>query len=130
MIIADRCCMCRNRGESVDHLLVHCEVARGLWNEIFSSLELGWVMPETVVAILASWTDLKGIQQIKLIWKIIPIYIMWCVWQERNEQTFENKERSMEELKAFIFRTLCTWAIAINFNGQNFHDFFVSIDPT
>ncbi|KAG7958106.1 hypothetical protein I3843_10G002800 [Carya illinoinensis] len=101
--------MCRKGGggESVDHLLLHCEVARGLWNEILSQLDLGWVMPETVVAVLASWTDLRGIQQIKAIWKMIPICIIWCVWQEHNEGTFEDKERSMEELKDFFYRTLC-----------------------
>ncbi|KAG6729257.1 hypothetical protein I3842_01G018300 [Carya illinoinensis] len=130
VIIVDWCCMCKKGGESVDHLLLHCEVARGLWNEILSRLDLGWVMPESVVAVLDCWTDLRGIQQIKAMWKMIPICIMWCIWQERNERTFEDKERSMEELKAFFFRTLCTWAIAVNFNGQTFHDFLVASEPT
>ncbi|KAG2705295.1 hypothetical protein I3760_05G045600 [Carya illinoinensis] len=114
--------MCRKGGESVDHLLLHCEVARRLWNEVFSRLDLGWVMPETVVGALASWTVLRGNNQIKALWKMIPICIMWCVWQERNERMSEDKERSMEELKAFFFRTLCAWAIAVNFNGQDLHD--------
>jgi hypothetical protein len=27
VIVVDRCCMCQKNGESVDHLLIHCEVA-------------------------------------------------------------------------------------------------------
>jgi hypothetical protein len=27
IIVVDRCCMCKRDGESVDHLLLHCEVA-------------------------------------------------------------------------------------------------------
>ncbi|KAG2720879.1 hypothetical protein I3760_02G054900 [Carya illinoinensis] len=122
--------MCRKGGESVDHLLLHCEVVRGLWNEVFRRLDLGWVMPDSVVAAIASWTGLRGNNQIKAIWKMIPICIMWCIWKERNERTFEDKERSLEELKVFFFRTLCTWAIAISFNGQSLHDFLTSVDPT
>jgi hypothetical protein len=31
------------------YLLLHCEVARALWNAIFSRFSLSWVMPLRVV---------------------------------------------------------------------------------
>ena len=34
-IVMDRCYMCKKNGESVDHFLLHCEVAKVLWDEIF-----------------------------------------------------------------------------------------------
>jgi len=43
--VIDRCCMCKKSVESVDHLLLHCEVACLLWNTIFSRFSLSWVMP-------------------------------------------------------------------------------------
>ena len=87
-------------------------------------------MPKKVAGVVASWTNMRGNQQIKEVWKMIPIWIMWCLWQERNARTFEDKERSMEELKVFFFRTLCIWTIAVDFNGLELHDFLMSIAHT
>lgn len=79
VIIIDCCCMCKKSGETVDHLLLHCDVVRALWIEVFSILELAWVMPTTVEALLACWTNLRGIPQIKAVWKMVLICILWCL---------------------------------------------------
>lgn len=42
-------------GEMVDHLLLHCEVARVLWNAIFSHFSLSWAMPLRVVDLFTCW---------------------------------------------------------------------------
>jgi hypothetical protein len=34
--VINRCCMCKRSEETVDHLLLHCEVAYALWFAIFS----------------------------------------------------------------------------------------------
>jgi hypothetical protein len=36
MIVVNRCWLCEAEGESVDHLLIHCEVMNALWNVILS----------------------------------------------------------------------------------------------
>lgn len=36
VIIVDWCCMCKRTGETVDHILLHCDVARELWLFVFS----------------------------------------------------------------------------------------------
>jgi hypothetical protein len=48
VIVVNRCCLCKLDGESVD--LLHCEVARALWNTILSQFGLSQVMPNNVVA--------------------------------------------------------------------------------
>jgi hypothetical protein len=55
LIVVDWCCMCKKSGEMVDHLLLHCEVARALWNSVFGLCGLEWVMPQHVVDLYASW---------------------------------------------------------------------------
>jgi hypothetical protein len=49
------CCMCKSSGESTDHLLLHCDIAQGLWSLIFCLFGLHWVMPARVVDLLACW---------------------------------------------------------------------------
>ena len=39
------CCLCRCDEETVDHLLIHCKFAHGLWSEVFLMFGLQWVMP-------------------------------------------------------------------------------------
>lgn len=60
MCIADWCVLFKRDVESVNHLFLHCEVARFLWNEVLKWIGLLWVMPKDVVNLLAGWKRLKG----------------------------------------------------------------------
>jgi hypothetical protein len=53
LIVVNRCCLCKLNGESVDHLLLHCEVTSALWNAIFSCFGLSLVIPNSVVDLFA-----------------------------------------------------------------------------
>lgn len=53
IIIVDRCYLCKRDGESVDHLLLHCDVASTLWNLVFSRFDMSWVMPSRVINLFA-----------------------------------------------------------------------------
>lgn len=55
IIIVDWCCMSKQHGESVDHLLLHCIMPSGLWSLVFCLFGVQWVMPQRVVDFLASW---------------------------------------------------------------------------
>uniref|UniRef100_A0A2N9HVB8 N-acyl-aliphatic-L-amino acid amidohydrolase n=1 Tax=Fagus sylvatica TaxID=28930 RepID=A0A2N9HVB8_FAGSY len=56
LVLLDRCCMCKEDGESIDHLFLHCSVANELWQLVFSMFEIWWVMPYHVVDLLACWS--------------------------------------------------------------------------
>ncbi|XP_040992740.1 uncharacterized protein LOC121239540 [Juglans microcarpa x Juglans regia] len=130
VIILEWCCMCKKAGETVDHLMLHCEIARALWSDVFIRIGLIWVMPAIVVELLACWVMPDGAPQIKAVWKMVPICIMWCIWRERNERTFEDKELTLEGLRIFFYRTLLLWASAVDFNGLTVHDFLLSFLAT
>jgi len=53
-IVVDWCCMCMKSRKFIDHLLLHCEVARDLWNSLFKLFGFVWVMPRRVIE-LVSW---------------------------------------------------------------------------
>jgi len=111
VIVIDRCCMCKMNGEIVDHLLLHCEVARALWNAIFSRFSLSWVMPLRVVDLFAYWWT-SGRSRSVVMWKMVPCCLTWCLWREHNDIQFEDKERTIEELNAFFFHSLYSWTAA------------------
>jgi hypothetical protein len=108
MIVVNRCYLCKSDGESVDHLLLHCEVANALWNAILSRLGLCWVMPNSVRELLACWCS-GGRTRSAVAWKMIPLCLMWCIWRERNARCFEDSERSFEEILHYFLSTLYTW---------------------
>ena len=46
------------------------------------------------------------------IWNLVPLYLMWCIWRERNRWTFEDLDRSDDQLLALFFGSLFDWARA------------------
>jgi hypothetical protein len=70
VLVVGWCCMCKRSGESIDHLLLHCDVARDLWSAIFSLFSVTWVMPETVLDMLACWRGQKGNRSVLPVWRI------------------------------------------------------------
>jgi hypothetical protein len=85
--------MCKRSGESVDHLLLHCDVAYAMWSALFSRFGLSWVMPLRVLNLFACWWT-YGRPRSAVVWKMVPTLILWCVWKERNDRCFDDLERS------------------------------------
>jgi hypothetical protein len=89
------CCLCKEDGENIDHLFLHCTVARDLWNSVFTLFGMTWVMPRQVVDLLTCWQGSWGRHRHIEIWKAIPHCLMWCLWRERNARTFEDCEQNI-----------------------------------
>jgi len=53
--VINRCYMCKKTEKSVDHLLLHCDVASALWSSLFSRFKMSWVMPRRVIDLLTCW---------------------------------------------------------------------------
>ena len=115
ILILDWCCMCKRNGESVDHLLIHCPIAFDLWSMVFTLFGIHWVMPKTVVDLLACWQGKLGRHRNSAIWTAVPHCLMWCIWRERNNRHFEDLERSVADLKLFFLETLLDWVTVFGF---------------
>lgn len=74
-----RCYMCKKNVESVDHLLLHCKVARALLDDMFSRTKLAWVMPRSLVDLRTCWNGLQGSPYVAAVWRMIPSYLVWCI---------------------------------------------------
>ena len=100
-------------GEAIDHLLLHCPVARELWNIVSSLFEVHWVMLHGAVEVelLASWSDNFNRHRSTVIWSMIHHCLIWGIWRERNA-TFKGNGRSINGLKLSFFQTQLEWANA------------------
>lgn len=126
VIVVDWCCMWKKSGEFVDHLLLYYEIASALWNSTFSLFGLDWVMPRRVVDLFACWTAEFGSIHSVAVCKMISSCLMWCIWRGSNDQSFEDSERIVVELKAFFFNTLYHLTVAYDcFHISSFFDFLV-----
>lgn len=47
--------MCKSDGKTVNHLLLHCLVARELWLLVLSLFGVAWVVPDMLVGLFACW---------------------------------------------------------------------------
>ena len=119
--------MCKYNGELVDHLYLHCLVAMDLWSMVLGLFGVSWVMPKSVVGLLACWQGRFGRHRNDHIWIIVPHCLVWCLWRERNSRCFEDSERSIPDLKLFFFRIFLDWLSA--FWNQSLSSIFDFIDP-
>ena len=89
----------------MDHLLLHCPVAHSLWVHMLQVFGIQWVMPGFVESLVFCWSYWLG-KFNSDIRNIVLCYLMWIVWMERNQRSFEAKEKSLVQLQALCQKTL------------------------
>ena len=77
-----------------------------------------WVMPGSVTGLLSCWYQWLG-KHNSNIWNLIPGCIMWTVWLERNRYSFENMEKTLDELKVLSQRSLFEWSRCSGFTESS-----------
>ena len=110
MIFANRCFMCEEEEETIDHLLIHCKIAKLLWDLILSIVGISWVFPNSVLHTLLAWQGAAVGKKRKKIWLAAPLCLFWNLWRARNCLVFENEVPSAQILKANFVTTLWSWA--------------------
>ena len=61
-------------------------VAMDLWNMVFGLFGVCWVMPKSVVEVLACWQGRFGRRRNGYKWIIVSYCLVWCIWKERNSR--------------------------------------------
>jgi len=68
IMVVEWCCMWKKNKESIDHLLLHCDVARDIWSFFYSLFGVKWVMLRRVLDLLSSWGSSLGHGQVQNFW--------------------------------------------------------------
>ena len=111
------CNMCRSNGLSVDHLLLHCPMAGMLWNFVFRSFDVHWVLPKRVVDLLCGWWNMLG-RHTSDVWNLVPPCVMRTLWHERNRCTFKEEMKSGNQVLKCFITTLFKWSRAWGFTSS------------
>ena len=54
-ILTNKCALCKRESESIDHIILHCDEARLLWQLVFSIFGVRWVISKLVRETLLGW---------------------------------------------------------------------------
>jgi len=92
IVVVEWCVMCKKHGESIDHLLLYCDVAWVVWSYFYILFGVEWVMPSSVLDLLSGWGTLLGRGSAIRIWKQVLLCVLWGLWRERNSKLFEDVE--------------------------------------
>ena len=76
---------------------------------VFNLFGVRWVMPLRVLDMLSSWQGWFECHRYKRIWEAVPHCLMWCLQQECNARSFEDRERTIPDLKLFFMNSLFNW---------------------
>jgi hypothetical protein len=87
--------------ETINHLLIHCDLAFGLWSFVFWKFGILWVLPGCVLDLFFGWYNGLGKLHSK-VWNMVPPCLLWTLWRERNSRIFENTEHTDSHFKNFF----------------------------
>ncbi|KAL4199447.1 hypothetical protein AMTRI_Chr03g51160 [Amborella trichopoda] len=90
--------LCKQDGESVNHLLLHCPFVSMLWSWLQNMVGVSLPLPQDVLGIVHHFTPLFLPIVGRAIWKIVIGSIMWEVWKERNRRTFEGTVLNLDKV--------------------------------
>jgi hypothetical protein len=62
-------------------------------------------MPRRVVNFYAYWWTAGNTRSV-VVWKMAPSCLLWCLWKEMNDRSFEDRKKTLEEIKLY-FSTHC-----------------------
>ena len=66
--LVNRCFLCEEYEENINHLLVHCKKARMLWDLFLSIVGTSWVFLDSVIQTLLAWQGARMGKKHKNIW--------------------------------------------------------------
>ena len=108
-VLANRCFLCEEMEETVDHLLLHCSKARPLWDLLLAIVGVNWVFPLTFREALLSRSGSFVGKKHKKTWMVTLLIIFWTIWRERNSIVFNNNVFSAQRMKSSFLYNFWSW---------------------
>lgn len=115
------CPLCNNEEETPNHLLVLCDSARRVWNEIMKWWSIVWVCPATLKGLFLFWNGFPFKNLEKSCWQATFYAVVWTLWICRNDTVFNEKPWEEEDIVDLVKTRVAIWI-----KGKfNLHDYSV-----
>lgn len=102
-----RCQLCGLQKETMGHLLNLCSGTSTLWNWVASIFNQIDKNENDITETLKNWRkDFSDNQTVNIAWTLIPGFLIWDLWKERNNRIFKDKSSSTQSIMAQILRHL------------------------
>jgi len=101
------CPNCKKNEETIEHLMHYYPLAHKLWKKIsFRCQKEGWANGD-ITTILRNWDPHPYQSKIlNFLWKLIPGFVMWAIWKERNGRIFKNHTKSLDDIWNIIKQSI------------------------
>ncbi|WJZ99896.1 hypothetical protein VitviT2T_018303 [Vitis vinifera] len=90
--LANRCFMCLEKEENINHLLFHCSRTRALWDLLFTLFGVSWVMPFSVRDTLLSWNGYFLGKNRRKVWEL-PLFTFFGRFGRRGIDSLSRMNR-------------------------------------
>lgn len=118
----NRCVLCMNDGESVDHIILHFLYSKKVWDDLFKLINVDWVFPPTIQLFFSSWKAPSKNTLIGKLWDFIMPYVGWGIWKERNDRIFRDVESNstqvFHKIKTLLIQNINNLALEQQFCNE------------
>jgi hypothetical protein len=85
------CILCGEAEETMNHLLNTCPYTAQIWDQAALIMRTSDRLRDSILETLVNWRDLAFHSPfLNRIWQLLPGFILWKTWKERNRRLFRN----------------------------------------
>ncbi|GLJ20568.1 hypothetical protein SUGI_0374280 [Cryptomeria japonica] len=93
-----RCTMCQKQDETLDRIVIYCEVAQECWDHIRRKLGYFGPLSNTSKEFFLSWSSIFRGSMWEGLWIAYPATMVWILWKGRNYKIFNGKSSSTKNI--------------------------------
>ncbi|WVZ85337.1 hypothetical protein U9M48_032277 [Paspalum notatum var. saurae] len=111
----ERCLLCDQAEETIDHLLISCVFARQAWYSILQQVGLQALSPQPENGSFDEWwasANLGISDQIKKGLNSVIVLGAWSIWNHRNRCVFNGIQPNLNEVLVLFRDELHLWSVA------------------
>ncbi|CAN0922513.1 Putative ribonuclease H protein At1g65750 [Linum grandiflorum] len=110
--MVNRCVLCLEDLESVDHLFLHCKFSSLVWSKVCSLLSIHGPGSYDCAGFILAWNGFNCQPHFAAYMKVILHAFCWTIWGERNNRIFRDEFRSSSQLFYLVMISAKNWLSA------------------